>query len=129
MAGTPHKAAGPTVAKADETGSADLTADEQEAIRASDALDSATVAKSDLTGKRVRAIPAVITKATGHATTVEIRRSDFKKVGISHATVQWDFRRDNFTVKVGEKSGEISPEAAKYLTENHSNSFEFLDEG
>jgi hypothetical protein len=93
-----------------------------------DERDVSPRAKSDTTGKRVRAIPAVITKSTGHATTIEVRRSDFKSHDIDHPTVQFDFRKDNFTLKVGSKDGQISQEAADFLTENFPQSFEYLDE-
>lgn len=108
---------------------ADLSPAEQEAVRASDERDTSPRVKSNVSGKRVRAIPAVITKNTGHATTIEVRRSDFKENDIDHPTVRWDFRKDNFTVKVGKKDGQISQEAADFLTENHPMSFEYLDEG
>jgi hypothetical protein len=114
-------------AKATE-GSADLSPDEQEDVRASDERDTSPRAKSDVSGKRVRAIPSVITKNTGHATTIEVRRSDFKSHDIDHPTVTWDFRKENFTVKVGDKSGQISQEAADFLTSKFPTSYEYIDE-
>lgn len=93
-----------------------------------DERDTSPRAKSDKSGKRVRAIPSVITKNTGHATTIEVRRSDFKSHDIDHPTVTWDFRKDNFTVKVGDKSGQISEEAADFLTSEFPTSYEYINE-
>jgi hypothetical protein len=72
------------------------------------------------TGKRVRAIPY------HNATTVRIRPMDFKLGGIDHPKVEWDFRKDNFTVAVGP---ELSQEAADYLTENFPTDFEYINDG
>lgn len=122
MAGTPAKATSAPAAapKADDEA---LTPGE-----VSDSRDSSPRAKADTAGKRVRAIPAIITKKQDRSTTVEVRRSDFKAVGIDHPTVVWDFRKDNFTVRVGSKPGQLSQEAAEYLTENHPTSFEYINE-
>lgn len=75
----------------------------------------------DLSGKRVRAIPAK------GGTTVIVRRADFKNVGIDHSDVTWDFRVERFTVSVGDGDGQISAEAAKFLTENYRESFEYIN--
>lgn len=72
---------------------------------------------SDLSGERVRAIPAK------GGTTVIIRKSDFADHGIDHKEVVWDFRVDNFTVPVG---SDLSKEAADFLTKNYPTSFEYM---
>src|SRR5574337_1891381 len=81
-----------------------------------DTADEAVVHEEapKLTGKRVRAIPAF------GGTTIEIRDIDFANGGIDHPTVIWDFRKNNFTVKVGE---ELSEEAAEWLTSEHGHQF------
>lgn len=104
------------------------TGQQAEADSVPDERDTSPRAKSDNSGTRLRAIPSVITKNTGHATTIEVRRSDFKTAGIDHPTVQFDFRKDNFTLKVG-KNGGISKEAADFLSKEHPHSFEYLDSG
>lgn len=119
---------GTTPHKAPASASADLTPDEQEQVRASDTRDVSPRVKSDNSGKRVRAIPANITKSTGRATTIEVRRSDFKSHDIEHPTVTWDFRKDNFTVKVGDRPGQINSQAAEFLTSNFPMSFEYINE-
>lgn len=77
-------------------------------------------------GKRIRAIPAVITKSGDRSTSVEVRRSDFANKGIEHPSVTFKFDKDNFTLPVGENG--ISEEAAKFLTENYKTSFEYIGE-
>jgi len=73
--------------------------------------------KADTKGERVRAIPAK------GGTTVEVTRADFKKHGIDNPNVVWDFRKDNFTVKVGPV---LSKAAADFLCENFPTSFEYM---
>lgn len=119
----PAKNTGPADAKADET-----EAGEPSVGNVPDERDTSPRVKADNSGTRVRAIPSVITKNTGHATTIEVRRSDFKSHDIDHATVTWDFRKDNFTVKVGKKDGQISQEAADFLTENFPGQYEYISE-
>lgn len=111
--------------KAQDTTKAE--ADEPTVGNVPDARDTSPRAKADLSGKRVRAIPSVITKNGDRSTTIEIRRSDFKSADIDHPTVQWDFRRDNFTVKVGDRAGQISEAAAEFLTSKHPQSFEYIE--
>ena len=60
----------------------------------------------DTSGVRIQAVPYQ------NCTTVLIRRGDFALGGIDHDDVEWDFRIDNFTVKVGDG---ISHEAADFL--------------
>lgn len=71
-------------------------------------------------GKLVRAIPYM------NATTIRIRPMDFKNGGIDHKQVEWDFRKNNFTVPVGE---ELSQEAADYLTKSFPTDFEYINDG
>lgn len=74
----------------------------------------------DTSGKRVRAIPYQ------KGSTIRVREATFAEHNIQHPTVVWDFRKDNFTVAVGTKDGEISPEAAEFLTTKYKETFEYL---
>lgn len=67
--------------------------------------------------QRVKAIPFF------GGTTVIIRDTDFQKGNIEHDTVTWDYRIDEFTVRIGEG---ISKEAADYLVNNFPDSFKFV---
>lgn len=103
-----------------------LTPEQENEIRANDTADvSPRAPEPDTSGKRVRAIPAVITKTTGNATTIEVRKSDFAAKGIDHPTVTFDERKDRFTLPVG-KPGGLSQEAADFLTKNYPTSFEYM---
>ena len=118
-----------TAAGTREPGEADaLTPDEQEQIRASDSADKAVRTEPDLSGKRVRAIPAVITKNGDRGTTVQVRAEDFQAKGIEHRTVTFDARTDNYTLPVGDGDGQISKKAADFLTKNYPYSFEYMGE-
>lgn len=75
----------------------------------------------DTSGKRVRAIPGA------GGTTVVLDSRDFKANGISHKGVTWDYRKDNFTVKVGTGDNQLSEEAADFLTKNFPGQFEYLE--
>lgn len=79
---------------------------------------------ADTSGRRVRAIPAVITKSGDTASRVEVRRSDFANQGIDHAGVIFDFKKDRFTLPVGPNG--LSEQAAEFLTKNYPTSFEYL---
>ena|ERR1700759_1732056 len=87
-----------------------------------DEADTSPRVDSDLSGTRVRAIPG------GGGTTVVIRSVDFKNNGIDHPDVKWDFRKDRFTVEVGDKEGGLSKEAAEFLTKNYPAQFEYLED-
>jgi len=105
--------------------SEDLTPDQQAEILANDTADvSPRAPEPELSGKRVRAIPAVITNSGDRGTTIEVRKSDFASKGIDHATVVFDSRKDHFTLPVG-KNG-LSEEAADFLTKNYPTSFEYM---
>jgi hypothetical protein len=80
---------------------------------------SPRVVTSDLSGERVRAIPAK------GGTTVIVNAKDFTDHGIDHPAVTWDFRLDSFTVEVGVGKA-ISKEAADFLTKNYPQSFEYM---
>lgn len=99
------------------------------ALAPSEVADSADISPrapaSDTSGKRVRAIPAVITKSGDTASRVEIRRSDFASKGIDHPAVVFDFKKDRFTLPVGSPGG-LTQEAADFLTKNYPTSFEFM---
>lgn len=90
----------------------------EEVVDAADNTSRAPAPKLD--GKRVRAIPGA------GGTTVRVTDRDFKANGIKHPTVVWDFRKDRFTVGVGSRSGQISQEAADFLTSQYPTSFEFI---
>lgn len=114
----------------DVENAAPLTEAEQNEIRASDSADNAIKgAGPDLSGKRLRAIPAVITRSGDKGTTVEVRREDFQAKGIDHDTVSFDARNDNYTIRVGDGDGEISEKAASFLAKNYPYSFEFMGNG
>ena len=107
---------------------ADLSPEDQKKILDSDTADNTVKAEEkELSGKRVRAIPAVITTNGDHGTVVEVRSSDFQAHGVTHDTVKFDQFRDNFTIAVGPGSAQISEEAAELLTKNWPMSFEYID--
>jgi hypothetical protein len=103
---------------------ADLSPEEQEAIRASDSADAATpkAAGPDTSGKRVRYI------AYGGGTHAELRRADFAREGLDHPDVSANFRNNVFTFEVGEGKGKLSQEAADLITKKYPTMFEFLNE-
>lgn len=68
-------------------------------------------------GKCIKAIPF------SGGTTVVIRDIDFKAGNIEHPAVTWDYRIDDFTVKVGEA---ITEEAANFLVQSFPDSFKFV---
>lgn len=76
----------------------------------------------DTSGKRVRAVPYQ------KGSTVRVREATFAEHGIQHPTVVWDYRKDNFTVAVGTQDGQISENAANFLTRKFKETFEFLDQ-
>lgn len=78
---------------------------------------SPRVPPPDTSGVRIQAIPYQ------NCTTVLIRSSDFGLGGIEHSDVEWDFRIDDFTVKVGEG---ISQEAADFLVNGYPDQFKYL---
>ena len=119
----------PTAAGTQDPGpAADLSAEDQKKILDADEADTAVKAEEKkVSGKRVRAIPAVITSNGDHGTVVEVRASDFDAHGIKHDTVKFDQFRDNFTIAVGSGSAQISEEAAELLTKNWPMSFEYID--
>lgn len=107
---------------------ADLSPEEQKQILDSDKAD--TTVKADapkLSGKRVRAIPATITRNGDVGTTVEVRREDFKQHGVDHPTVKFDRFKSNYTLAIGGGDAQISAEAAELLTKNWPTSFEYID--
>jgi hypothetical protein len=84
---------------------------------------SPRTAPADTSGKRIRAIPYQ------NASTVRVRPMDFNLGGIKHDLVEWDFRKDNFTLPVGGDNEVISQEAADYLTKNFPTDFEYINDG
>lgn len=104
---------------------AELTEDEQEAVRQSDKRDvSPRAAGPDTSGKRVRYIPY---KGGTH---VELSKADFKRAfGVDQAGVTANFRNNIFTFEVGDgKRNTITEEVADLLTKNFPTMFEYLDE-
>lgn len=81
--------------------------------------DEADVAprQASSVGKRIKAITFT------NGTTVVVRSSDFKKHGVNHHDVTWDYRIDDFTVAVGKG---ITAEAADFLTGKFPDSFVYL---
>lgn len=79
--------------------------------------------EADTSGKRVRGIP------THGGSTILVSKEDFEFMGVKdQGKVVWDFRKDNFTVKVGGGENEISEDAAKALTEHEPLRFEYINE-
>lgn len=72
-------------------------------------------------GKRVRAVPYQ------GGSTIIVDPADFARIGLEQKKVTWDFRVDNFTVKVGTDEGEISQEAADALTKRYPETFEYIN--
>ncbi len=108
------------------------TADRLDPAEVNDTADtSPRAAEKKLEGKRVRAIPAVLTKANDRATTVEIRPSDLDAAGgpkLSR-TIKFDSRVNSFTVAVGGESNPLTDEVAEFLTKNYPTSFEYINQG
>ena len=77
---------------------------------------------SDTSGRRLRAIPAK------GGTLVRVTKADFVNNGIDQDTVEFSFRKDNFTLPVGSKKG-ISKEAADFLSKEHPHAFEYINDG
>ena len=126
----PRQSSDTPTPRADQAPAANLSESEQEAVRASVSADvSPRAPEPDLSGKRLRAIPAVITKSGDRGTTVEVRARDFEAKGIEHKTIRFDERRDNSTLAVGDKDGQISEEAADFLAKNYPTSFEYINQG
>lgn len=87
-------------------------------------------AEPKLKGKRVRAIPAVITKANDRATTVEVRPGDVEGAGgptLSHK-LTFDSRRDFCTLVVGDGNNQVPSDVAEFLTQNYPTSFEYMND-
>lgn len=67
--------------------------------------------------KLIKAIPF------SGGTTIIVRPEDFKRSGVDHPQVQWDYRINDFSVVVGE---DITEEAANVLVKNFPDSFTFV---
>lgn len=116
-----------TVGTREPGGAESLSPVEKDDILASDEADVSPRAASTATsGKKVRAIPAVITKNGDAGTVVEVRKSDFARNGIDQNTATFDSMRENFTLPVGEGNNCLSKEAADFLTKNYPTSFEYI---
>lgn len=112
-------AAGPTKPHATEPSEGNVNGPLSPA-EVNDTADTAVKAEaSDLSGKRVRAIPPM------NANTVIVSEADFESVGIKNTTVTWDFRVDQYTVPVSENG--LTEKAADYLTKTHPLSFEYIN--
>lgn len=105
-----------------------------ERLTASEVTDARDVSpradEPELKGKRVRAIPAIITNKGDQATTVEIRPEDLQLAGGPELsrTVTWDARVDSSTVVVGDNHGQIPNDVAEFLTGNYPQSFEYMND-
>jgi hypothetical protein len=88
-----------------------------------DERDTSPRLRADTSGKRVRAIPAY----PGQTTAVVLKASDFAAHDVDHPQVEFNFRKDDFTLPVGKKGG-LSEEAADFLTENFPEQFEYMNE-
>ena len=110
MANAPQRPAGtPSTAELAET-----TPDDRDTVERAPGPDTS--------GKRVRAIP------THGGTAVTVSTADFEQVGVKgHPTVSWSFKKDNFTVPVGNDSGQISQAAADAITKHEPLRFEYLN--
>jgi hypothetical protein len=86
-----------------------------------DERDTSPRIKADTSGERVRAIPAK------GGTLVRVTKGDFARNEIDNPTVEFSFRKDNFTLPVGK--GQLSAEAANFLTKNFPESFEYINKG
>lgn len=108
------------------------TADRLTAAEVTDAADTSPRAvNKKLTGKRIRAIPAVLTKAGDRATSVELRPSDLEGAGGPKLSrgLTWDSRVNSFTLPVGGDSNPLTDEVAEFLTEKYPTSFEYINQG
>lgn len=115
----PQKAA---PAKATSAGTKEVATGQTEKLDPSEVKDPRDVSprvSANLSGRRLRAIPYK------GGTTIEVRRADFKRKGIDHKTVSWDFRKDRATLEVGK---DISEEAAEMLTKEFPTSFEYMSD-
>ena len=103
---------------------APLSKAEQAEVRAADTADSSPRVASDTSGERVRAV------FYGGGTTKEVSKADFKRHGIDHDSVVFDFRVDNATLRVDPPKGRkgLSDEAAKFLTEEFPTEFEYINQ-
>jgi hypothetical protein len=115
---------GPTTpsGKPDAPSTADLVAatPDARADRAAE-LQPEVAPEPDTSGKRVRAIP------THGGSTVSVSSAEFARVGVEgQSEVVWDFRKDDTTVKVGDKPGEITQAAADAITKLEPTRFEFM---
>lgn len=108
------------------------TADRLSAAEVTDTADTSPRAEEKkLTGKRVRGIPAVLTKAGDRATSIELRPSDLEAAGgpkISK-TLRWDSRVDNSTLAVGGDNNPLTDEVAEFLTKRYPTSYEYMNQG
>ena len=98
-----------------------------EALTAAEVTDERDVSPRaeapDTSGKRVRAIPYK------GGTTVIVDETDFRNNDVKQKTTTWDFRKDNFTVKVGNgENNTLTKEAAEMLTRDYPTQFEYLSE-
>lgn len=98
---------------------AELTKDDEAVIRATDKADRSPRLHSDVSGKRLKAVPQF------GGTTVVIRSSDFAAHGIKHHDVTFDFRVDKFTLPVGQNG--ISEEAAEFLISISPGQFKYVN--
>jgi hypothetical protein len=91
---------------------------------------SPRAASPKLSGKRVRGIPAVITKSGDRGTLIEVRPVDVSTAGgpeLKH-TLKFDTKREYGTLVVGDGNGQVPSDVAEFLTKNYPTSFEYVNE-
>jgi hypothetical protein len=94
------------------------------AAEVTDDRDNAPRLKEDTSGKRIRAIPA----HPGQTTGVVVHKNDFAKHDVEHPTIEFNFRKDGFTLPVGKRGG-VSEDAAEFLTSEFPQQFEYMGGG
>lgn len=101
-----------------------LSKTEQAEVRAADTRDISPRVASDTSGKRVRAI------FYGGGTTKEVSKADFRRFGVDHGPVVFDFRVNSATLPVDPPKGRkgLSQEAADFLTENFPAEYEYMEQ-
>jgi hypothetical protein len=103
---------------------APLSKAEQAEVRSSDTRDVSPRVASDTSGQRVRAI------FYGGGTTKEVSKADFRRHGIDHGPVVFDFRVNEATLPVNPRKDVrgLSEEAAQFLTETAPTEFEYMNQ-
>lgn len=86
--------------------------------------------ETKLTGRRLRGIPAVITKSGDRGTMIEIRPVDVATAGgpeLKHV-LRFDTQRESATLVVGDEDNQVPSDVAEFLAKNYPTSFEYMNE-